>query len=50
LAKALADPKVVSWAKDNDVMMGPKTPQETAALIAKERAFFDKWRKYLVTG
>jgi len=50
LAKALTDPKVVAWAKDNDIAMVPKTPQETAALIARQRAFFDKWRKYLVTG
>jgi tripartite-type tricarboxylate transporter receptor subunit TctC len=50
LAKALVDPKVVAWAKENDVMMLSKTPQETAALIAKDRAFFDKWKKYLVTG
>jgi len=50
LAKSLSDSKVVAWAKENDIMMLAKTPQETAALIARQRAFFDKWRKYLVTG
>src|SRR5882672_7857867 len=43
LAKALADPTVVKWAKDNDIVMKPRTPQETARLIADQRAFFDKW-------
>jgi len=50
LAKALADQKVVAWAKENDVVMVSKTPEETGALVARQRAFFDKWRKYLVTG
>jgi tripartite-type tricarboxylate transporter receptor subunit TctC len=47
LARALKDPKVVAWAAENDVVMNPKTPQQTAALVARERAFFDQWRKYL---
>jgi tripartite-type tricarboxylate transporter receptor subunit TctC len=50
LAKALADPIVVKWAKENDLIMKSHTPQETARLIADQRAFFDKWKKYLVTG
>ena len=50
LAKALADPMVVDWAKENDLIMKPRTPQETARLIAQQRAFFDKWKKYLVAG
>jgi len=50
LAKALADRKVVSWAKQNDIVMKSKTPLETAALIARQRAFFEKWKKYFVTG
>ncbi len=50
LAKALADPVVVKWAKENDLIMKPRTPQETARLIAEQRAFFEKWKKYLVTG
>ena len=50
LAKALADPIVVNWAKQNDVIMKSRTPQETAQLIAQQRVFFDKWKKYLVSG
>jgi tripartite-type tricarboxylate transporter receptor subunit TctC len=48
LAKALAEPAVVAWAKENDVVMRSKTPQEAAALIARQRAFFERWKKYLV--
>jgi tripartite-type tricarboxylate transporter receptor subunit TctC len=48
LAKALEDRKVVTWARENDVIMNPKTPQETEALVARERAFFERWKKYLV--
>jgi tripartite-type tricarboxylate transporter receptor subunit TctC len=50
LAKALADPKVVAWAKENDIVMKSKTPQEAAALVARQRAFFEQWKRYLVTG
>jgi tripartite-type tricarboxylate transporter receptor subunit TctC len=50
LAKALADPKVVAWARQNDIVMKSKTPQETAALVARQRAFFEQWKRYLVTG
>jgi tripartite-type tricarboxylate transporter receptor subunit TctC len=50
LGKALADPKVVAWAKENDIIMRSKTPAEAAALVARQRAFFERWKKYLVTG
>jgi putative tricarboxylic transport membrane protein len=50
LAKALADPKVVAWAKENDIVMQSKTPQEATALVARQHAFFDQWKKYLVSG
>ena len=50
LAKALADPKVVAWAKENDILMRSKTPQEAAALVGRQHAFFDQWKKYLVSG
>jgi tripartite-type tricarboxylate transporter receptor subunit TctC len=49
LAKTLADPKIVAWAKENDIVMRSKTPEEAAALVARQRAFFDRWKKYLVT-
>ena len=50
LAKALADPKVVAWAKENDIVMRSKTPQEAAALVERQRAFFERWKKVLVAG
>jgi len=47
LAKALVDPKVVAWAKENDVVMKAKTPAETATLVGQQRLFFDRWKQYL---
>jgi tripartite-type tricarboxylate transporter receptor subunit TctC len=48
LAKALADRKVVTWAAENDVIMTSRTPQQTAALVAQQKAFFEKWKAYLL--
>jgi tripartite-type tricarboxylate transporter receptor subunit TctC len=50
LAKALADPKVVAWAKENDIIMRSKTPTEAAALVKRQRVFFDKWKRLLVNA
>lgn len=50
LAKAMADRKVVTWAAQNDVIMNSKSPQETAALVARQKAFFEQWKKYLLRG
>jgi tripartite-type tricarboxylate transporter receptor subunit TctC len=50
LAKAVIDPKVVAWAKENDIVMLPKTAPQTAALVGQQRAFFDKWKSFLATG
>jgi tripartite-type tricarboxylate transporter receptor subunit TctC len=50
LAKALADPTVVKWAKENDLIMRSRTPPETAQLVAQQRVFFDKWKKYLTAS
>ena len=50
LAKALADPAVVAWAKQNDLVMKSHTPAETVAILKQQQIFFDKWKKYLVTG
>jgi tripartite-type tricarboxylate transporter receptor subunit TctC len=47
LAKALADPRVQSWARDNDLVMTAKTPSETAALVQRQKAFFDRWKNFL---
>ena len=50
LAKALNDPKVIAWGKDNDVVMKVKTPTEASALVTAQRAFFERWKRYLVAG
>lgn len=50
LAKALADPVVVKWAKENDLVMRSRTPQETTALVAEQRKFFDKFKNYLTAS
>ena len=48
---ALQDPKVVAWAKEiQDIIMQSKTPAEAAALVERQRAFLDRWKKLLVTG
>ena len=50
LAKAVIDPKVVAWAKENDIVMLPKTAPQTAALVGQQRLFFEKWKSFLATG
>jgi tripartite-type tricarboxylate transporter receptor subunit TctC len=50
LGKALADPVVVKWAKENDLVMRSRTPQETTALVAEQRKFFDKFKNYLTAS
>ena len=43
-------PKVIAWERENDIVMRSKTPQEATALVARQHAFFDQWKKYLVSG
>lgn len=50
LAQSLADRKVVTWAAQNDVIMTSRTPQETAALVGRQKAFFERWKPYLLRG
>jgi tripartite-type tricarboxylate transporter receptor subunit TctC len=50
LAKALADPVVMKWAKENDLIMRARTPEDTTQLVAHQRVFFDKWKKYLTAS
>ena len=47
LAKALAEPVVVKWSKDNDLIMLPKTPTQAIAILNEQRAFFEKWKATL---
>jgi putative tricarboxylic transport membrane protein len=50
LAKAVTDPMVMDWAKQNGVVMKPKTPAETVATLNDQKAFFEKWKRYLAAG
>jgi tripartite-type tricarboxylate transporter receptor subunit TctC len=47
LAKAVADPDVVAWAKKSDSELGWSSPDEAAAILAEQGKFFTKWKKYL---
>lgn len=47
LNQSLKDPKVVTWAKENDLTLVMRTPAEIAALVAAQRQFFDKWKDLL---
>jgi len=50
LNKALADPIVAKWAMENDLIMRARTPADTTQLVAQQRVFFDKWKKYLTAS
>ena len=50
LAKAVTDPTVVGWGKQNDVVMRSATPQQTVAIVEQQRAFFEKYRNRLSSG
>ena len=50
LAKAVIDPKVVAWAKENDVVMLPKTAPRPRRWSDSSALFFDKWKSFLATG
>src|SRR5215471_1692034 len=47
LAKALQDPKVIAWGKENDVVMKVKTPAEASQLVTAQRVFFERWKSVL---
>jgi tripartite-type tricarboxylate transporter receptor subunit TctC len=50
LSKAVVHPRVVAWAKQNDVVMKPKTPAEATARLAEQRMFFERWKQYLTAA
>jgi tripartite-type tricarboxylate transporter receptor subunit TctC len=50
LANALTDPAVVRWGAQNNLVMTPKTPAQVAAIVARQREFFDRWKNYLAAG
>jgi len=47
LAKAVADPEVLTWAKKSDSELGWASPDEATAILAEQGKFFQKWKKYL---
>lgn len=47
LAKAVADPQVVAWAKRSDSELGWEPPDSAAQILAEQAGFFQKWKKYL---
>lgn len=47
LAKAVADPETVAWAKRSDSELGWETPDSAARILADQAAFFQKWKKFL---
>lgn len=49
-AQALNDPAVLQWTRENDLPMPSRTPDEVAALVARQGAFFDRWKDILVRG
>jgi tripartite-type tricarboxylate transporter receptor subunit TctC len=50
LANALKDPQVVAWADKAEVDVKPQTPDQAAAIVRDQAAFFDKWKKILIAG
>ena len=50
LAKAMKDPQVLAWAKKAGVDVKAESPDEAAAIVRDQAAFFDKWKKILIAG
>jgi tripartite-type tricarboxylate transporter receptor subunit TctC len=47
-ARALRDPVVLQWAEESGLPMPSRTPAEVAALVARQRVFFDRWKDVLL--
>jgi len=47
LAKAVADPQIVAWAKRSDSELGWETPDSAAQILGEQADFFQKWKKFL---
>ena len=47
LAKALSDPDVQNWAEKADAGLAPETPEEAAATLNAQIAFYNKWKSIL---
>ncbi len=47
MAKALSDPQVLAWAKKTDAGLAPETPDQAAATLKSQIAFYTKWKSDL---
>ena len=50
LAKAMADPQVVAWAKKTDITLQPQSPEGAAKILANQQKFYDKWKSVLTAS
>jgi len=50
LEEAMADSRVVAWAKQADIALQPQTPEGAAAILANQQKFYDKWKSLLNAG
>ena len=48
IPKAVTAPEVVAWGKQNDLVMRATTPEETVAIVDRQRAFFERHRSSLM--
>jgi tripartite-type tricarboxylate transporter receptor subunit TctC len=47
IARSLADPDVVAWAKKSDTDLSPATPDQAAKIVSDQAAFMEKWHQVL---
>ncbi|MBO0758101.1 MAG: hypothetical protein J2P54_19820, partial [Bradyrhizobiaceae bacterium] len=50
LQKAINDPQVRAWAEKTGVEVQSETPEEAAAIVRDQAAFFNKWKNVLTAG
>jgi tripartite-type tricarboxylate transporter receptor subunit TctC len=50
MTKALAAPEVEAWAKKADAGLAPESPEQAAATLKEQIAFYNKWKPYLKAG
>jgi tripartite-type tricarboxylate transporter receptor subunit TctC len=50
LEKAINDPQVLAWAEKAGVEVQSETPEEAAAIVRDQVAFFNKWKRVLTAG
>lgn len=50
MTTALAAPEVEAWAKKADAGLAPESPEQAAATLKEQIAFYNKWKPYLKAG